>query len=145
MGFTQAVKSVFSKYATFSGRASRSEYWYFVLFNVIVGVVFCIIGGVTMSDVSAIADNASDSSNPVSMMSAVVSTMPGWLAVLMGLYQLLIILPSLAVSVRRMHDIGKGGGWIFISLVPFIGGIWFFVLTLIGSQYGPNRFGPMPE
>lgn len=71
--------------------------------------------------------------------------MPAWLYWVAAIYQLFIILPSLAVSVRRMHDIGKGGGWILINLVPAIGSIWFFVLTLIGGQYGPNRFGPQPE
>lgn len=54
---------------------------------------------------------------------------------------LAFLLPNLAVSVRRMHDIGKGGGWIFISCIPIIGRIWFIVLCCKSSQYGENRFG----
>lgn len=134
MGFTQAVKSVFSKYAVFSGRASRSEYWYFVLFNVLVGIAVGIIAACS-GNVSTYVD-----------MDRMTFTdnMPSWLYWFTGIYQLFIILPTLAVSVRRMHDIGKGGGWIFINFVLVIGSIWFFVLTVIAGQYGPNRFGPQP-
>lgn len=56
-----------------------------------------------------------------------------------------VIKEKLAVSVRRLHDIGKGGGWIFISLVPLIGGIWYLVLMLLPSQPGGNRFGSQPN
>ena len=136
MGFFESVKTVFSKYAVFSGRASRSEYWYFVLFNVIIGMLFSI--GLYPAVPKIIEANSVD-------VFTIVDYMPGWLCTIASLYQLFIIIPSIAVSVRRLHDTGKGGGWIFINLVPVIGGIWFLVLTIIGSQDGPNRFGPMPE
>ncbi len=61
------------------------------------------------------------------------------------IYSLAVLLPSLAVSVRRLHDIGKGGGWIFINLVPVIGSIWYIILTVLPSQRGYNRFGAQPE
>lgn len=137
MTFAQSIKSVFSKYATFSGRASRSEYWWFVALNSVVGLVIYLIAfpsGVSMTEIAA---------NGGSSLS-VIEAFPGWASTLLGLYSLAVLLPSLAVSVRRLHDIGKGGGWIFISLVPLIGGIWYLVLMLLPSQIGDNRFGTQP-
>lgn len=119
MTFTQAVSSCFSKYSIFSGRASASEFWFFFLFKIIVGIVSY--------------------------------TILGFFAGLTGVWlfkviiDLAFLLPSLAVSVRRMHDIGKGGGWIFISCIPIIGWIWFIVLCCESSQYGENRFGHNEE
>ena len=86
-------KVVFENYANFDGRARRSEYWYFVLLNIIFVILALLIN-------------------------------PG----LYGLYALFVLLPGLAVSVRRLHDVGKSGAWLFISLVPIIGGIWLLVL-----------------
>jgi len=87
MQFQQAVATVFRKYAVFTGRASRSEYWYFVLFNVVVSAVFSFLG---------LLFGGSD--GPA-----------GWVMVLSYIYGLATLLPGLGVSVRRMHDIGKGG------------------------------------
>ena len=61
------------------------------------------------------------------------------------LYTLAIIIPSLAVAVRRLHDTGKSGWWIFISLIPLIGGIWLLVLLVTDSQPGENQYGPSPK
>lgn len=119
MQFQQAVATVFRKYAVFTGRASRSEYWYFVLFNVVVSAVFSFLG---------LLFGGSD--GPA-----------GWVMVLSYIYGLATLLPGLGVSVRRMHDIGKGGGWIFINLVPLIGTIWFIVLAATAGEPVPNRFG----
>ena len=88
------------KYVDFSGRARRTEYWMFNLFNIIFGVTAFILDN--------LLGTASDSLG---------------YGVLYGLYSLVIILPSLAVSVRRLHDVGKSGWWFFISLIPFHGGI----------------------
>lgn len=114
MTFGQAVSSCFSKYATFGGRASVSEYWFWVLFQLIVTVPFGILYSATGSMAFQIINS---------------------------LISLALLLPTLAVAVRRMHDIGKGGGWIFIGLVPIIGWIWFIVLACQSSQPGENRFG----
>lgn len=114
MTFGQSVSTCFGKYATFSGRASLSEYWFWFLFQLVV-----------MGGIYAIAF-ASKS------------------MVILGLYGLValaLLLPTLAVAVRRLHDIGKGGGWFFITLVPFIGSIWYLVLMCTGSQPFENRFG----
>lgn len=139
MTFTQSISSVFSKYATFSGRASRSEYWYFVLFNFIIS---CVISAIACAQIpfDTIVMN-----NPTGFYLSVWQAMPAWASTVMSLYSLAVILPSLAVAVRRLHDTGRGGGWIFINLVPFIGCIWFLILTVLPSQYGDNRFGPQPE
>lgn len=122
MTFSQSIKSVFTKYVTFSGRASRSEFWYFVLFQFVVYAVFGLLESVSGSE----------------------GAFSWLLSVGYGLFGLCIFLPSLAVAVRRMHDIGKGGGWIFISLIPLIGSIWFIVLAARAGEYYTNRFGEMP-
>ena len=116
MTFTQAVQSVFSQYATFSGRARRSEYWFFVLFNIVVGGVLSLLGRYLTL-----------------------------FYILSGLYELAVFIPSLAVLWRRFHDIGKGGGWFFIGLIPLVG--WIFVLVWLcrDSQPGDNVFGPNPK
>lgn len=116
--FGDAVKLFFQNYANFQGRASRSMYWWVQLFVFIVGCACGIIGGIAGSE------NLGN--------------------ILSGLFSLAIIVPSLAIAVRRMHDIGKGGGWIFISLVPLIGTIWFIVLCCKDSEPFDNRFGPVP-
>ena len=117
MSFVDAIKSAFSKYATFSGRARRSEYWYFVLLNVIVSVVISILGMI-------IGDFAS---------------------VISGIWSLAILVPSLALVWRRLHDIGKGGVWILIGLIPLVGGIILLVFMCKDSQPGANQFGPSPK
>lgn len=129
MTFTQSVKTVFGKYAVFSGRASRSEYWYFVLFQCIVSVVLSLVFGLYDYGPDGVRFTARNIAG-----SAVCS-----------LYSLATLLPGLGVSVRRMHDIGKGGGWIFISLVPLVGVIWFIVLAATPGERYANRFGNAPE
>ncbi len=122
MTFSQSIKTVFHKYLDFNGRASVSEYWWFALFEIVVYGALNILGAIFGG-----------------------SSMPGWVYFIEGAFWLATVLPAISVSVRRMHDIGKGGGWIFISLVPIVGQIWFFILTVLPSQPQPNRFGPIPE
>jgi len=114
--------AVMKKYAVFSGRARRKEYWMFVLFNMIFTVVAMLLDnllGIAIEDVGY---------GPIYLI-----------------YGLAIILPSLAVLVRRLHDIGKSGWWFFINLVPFIGSIWLLVLLATDSQPGVNAYGPNPK
>jgi uncharacterized membrane protein YhaH (DUF805 family) len=121
---------VLKQYADFSGRARRTEYWMFALFNVLIVlalfIIATIIGGIAGGD-----------------SGAGVGAIIGY--VLYVFYGLAIFIPGLAVVVRRLHDTGKGGGWIFISFVPLIGGIWFLVLMLTDSEAGENRFGANPK
>lgn len=110
------------KYADFSGRARRKEYWLFALFNVIFAIVALLL------------DN----------LFGTASEDLGY-GLIYGLFSLAILIPSLAVTVRRLHDVGKSGWWLFISLIPIIGGIWLFILTITDSQPGDNQYGPNPK
>jgi uncharacterized membrane protein YhaH (DUF805 family) len=105
-----------NKYAKFDGRATRSEYWYFILFSTITYIVIMVIDGF-------------------------IASVTGGLPVLTILAMLGMIVPSIAVGVRRLHDIGKSGWWYLIALVPFISLILiaFFVIdSKEDNIYGPN-------
>jgi uncharacterized membrane protein YhaH (DUF805 family) len=110
------------KYAVFAGRSRRKEYWYFVLFTVIVSVV--------LSGIDLLLGTYSFSSN---------------VGLLSGIYALAIIIPTLAVSVRRLHDIDRTGWWVLINLVPVIGSIVLLVFAVLDGTPGGNRFGPNPK
>lgn len=116
------------KYATFSGRARRKEYWMFVLFNMIVGFVIALL------------DKLFGTQYPVLVGDFVVKY-----GILSTIYPLLVLIPGLAVTVRRLHDLDKSGVWIFIVLVPAIGSIWLLVLMLMEGTHGTNRFGNDPK
>jgi uncharacterized membrane protein YhaH (DUF805 family) len=102
MSFGQAISSVFSKYAKFGGVASRSEYWWWTLFNVLISVV---LGGID----SAISGRQD-------------------IGVLQTLWGLAVLLPSLAVGVRRLRDAGYSWRFLFLALIPFVGAIILIVL-----------------
>ncbi|MBQ7255137.1 MAG: DUF805 domain-containing protein [Oscillospiraceae bacterium] len=119
MTFVEAVKSVFTKYATFSGRARRSEYWYFFLFNCIVSALIGAIGA---------AIGGEGSANPLS-----------------SIWSLAVLIPTLAVSWRRLHDIGKAGGFWFLNFIPLVGQIILLVWFCKDSQPEDNQYGPNPK
>lgn len=118
------------KYALFSRRARRKEYWFFQLFSMIASVILVI---------------------PVFLMIALSSQNSGSWNILMLLtlpfciFSFAAILPSLAVMVRRLHDTGRSGWWYFIGFVPFVGGIILLIFTLLDSEPGPNLYGPNPK
>lgn len=127
MDFVPAVKTcLMEKYADFNGRASRSEFWWFLLasfiFNAVVGGVFSGIA------VAASAAAGSDMS---------------WITYLGNVVELVILVPSIAVTVRRLHDIGKSGWWYLIAFVCCIGGIYLIYLCAQESD-GDNEYGPVP-
>ncbi|MEU0781651.1 DUF805 domain-containing protein [Streptomyces sp. NPDC006173] len=109
---------VLKKYASFQGRARRSEYWMFALFNVVIALVLIGLAAATKSTV---------------------------FYVLYVAYILAVILPSLGVLVRRLHDTGRSGAWFFISFVPFVGGLVLFIFTVLEGNPGPNEYGPNPK
>ena len=113
---------VLRNYAVFSGRARRKEYWMFVLFNIIFTLLAVILDNVV----------------------GTASEDIGY-GLFYILYILAVLIPSLAVAVRRLNDIGKGGGWIFIALIPIIGSIGLLVLLATESQPGENQYGPNPK
>ncbi len=116
MDFGQAVKSTFSKYATFSGRAPRSEYWYFFLFTTIVYLVTNVL------DVAVF-----DAATVFSLIASLV-----------------FLVPSLSVGVRRLHDTDHSGWWCLLGLVPVVGWIVLIVWFCQRGTAGSNRFGPDP-
>ncbi|MCR5774687.1 MAG: DUF805 domain-containing protein [Lachnospiraceae bacterium] len=118
MSFIDAVKSCFSQYVGFSGRARRSEYWYFALFQGIIGVVLSILAQTTGSTI---------------------------FSVLSGIFGLACLLPGLAVSIRRLHDINKSGWFVLISLIPIVGTILIIVWACKDSDPGENQYGPNPK
>ena len=116
--FVNALK----KYAVFSGRATRSEYWYFVLFYSIFAFVISVVEGFI----------------PVSSGSGKFI----WLSVL---YMLVMILPSFGLVVRRLHDTSRSGWWWLINLVPFVGVVVFLVFMCLDSAPGENQYGSNPK
>jgi len=116
--------AVVGKYATFAGRARRKEYWMFALVNFVICAALAIAGMVMLGK----------SQNSALAMDAVL-----------GVYLLLILLPSLAVTVRRLHDTGRSGWWFWIQLVPFVGPIVLFVFTVLDGTPGTNAYGPSPK
>ena len=116
--------AVVGKYATFAGRARRKEYWMFALVNFVICVALAIAGMAMLGK----------SQNSALILDAVL-----------GIYLLLILLPSLAVTVRRLHDTGRSGWWFWIQLVPFVGPIVLFVFTVLDGTPGTNAYGPSPK
>lgn len=115
MTFPEAIKTcVVQKYADFNGRAGRPEYWWFYLFNVLL----CIAA-------SLVSQFAGESLGQI-------------LALVIGLG---LLLPGLAVSVRRLHDTNRSGWWILIALIPVLGWVWLFVLMLLKGDEGANNYG----
>ena len=136
IGFGEAVKLFFKNYVNFNGRATRSEYWWVYLFNNIVymvlGILFAISGGSSLAAYDAYGD-----------MSIAYMGAGAIFYILMMLYGLAVLLPSLSLMVRRLHDIGKSGTYILMGLIPFAGYIILLVYMLTGSapdnQYGPKK------
>jgi uncharacterized membrane protein YhaH (DUF805 family) len=117
MTFQQAVKSCFSKYVTFSGRATRSEYWYWVLFATLGSIVALIV------DTAVLGFDASGAT-PIT-----------------SIFDLVIALPGIAVGARRMHDMDRTAWWLLLTLTG-IGAIVLLIWFCFRGTEGPNRFGP---
>lgn len=110
------------KYAVFSGRARRSEYWYFLLFYLLIYIFLAFVDGM-MGTFSAQSQ----------------------IGLLSGVFVLGMLIPSLSVAVRRLHDTDHSGWWLLISLIPIIGAIVLLVFTVQDSQASSNRFGLNPK
>ncbi len=113
---------VLKKYAVFRGRARRKEYWYFFLFNLLISIGLAVVDNLT---------GTLDPETGVGLLS--------------GLYGFAVIIPGLAVTVRRLHDTDRSGWWFLISLIPLVGAIVLLVFMLLDSTPGENRFGPNPK
>jgi uncharacterized membrane protein YhaH (DUF805 family) len=108
--------AVLKNYAEFSGRARRTEYWMFALISFIITAVLDLIG--------------------------VAIKLGAYLGLI---YALLVLIPSIAVAVRRLHDTGRSGWWLLLGLIPVIGGIILLVFMVMDSQPGDNQYGPNPK
>jgi len=109
------------KYAAFTGRARRREYWTFVIVNDIICLILGLIEGLT--GITAESDYS----------------------VLAIIFSLLVLIPTLAVTVRRLHDTGRSGWWLLIGLIPIIGVLVLLIFFVLDSQAGTNEYGPSPK
>jgi uncharacterized membrane protein YhaH (DUF805 family) len=125
MGFIGAIKSCLSQYVTFSGRAPRSEFWFFALFaiggNIVAGILDPILG-------------TSFGTGPQASGSGILTLIWG----------LALLLPNISVAVRRLHDRDRSGWWYWLFLIPLVGAIWLLVWFFRRGTVGANRFGPDP-
>lgn len=115
--------AVLKKYAEFGGRAQRAEYWYFALFNLIFSVVLGIIDGVVGLGVGP----------------------EGAIGLLGLVYALAVLIPGIAVTIRRLHDTSRSGWWLLIAFIPFIGAIVILIFMVLDSEAGENQWGPSPK
>lgn len=121
MVMVEAYKKVWKNYANFNGRTSRADYWWFTLANLLITGVLSIL-------------TAAGGDSFIGTVFSGVS----------GLYSLAILIPTLAIDVRRLHDIDKSGWWYLINLVPCIGSIVFLVFCCMAGTPGDNKYGPDP-
>lgn len=113
---------VLQNYADFSGRARRTEYWMFTLFNALISIALTVLDALF---------GTLDLEAGIGLLSTI--------------YALAVLVPSLAVLVRRLHDTGRSGWWMLIALIPFLGGLILFVFTVMDSEPGRNDYGPNPK
>ena len=131
MTFSESIRTCFSKFVTWEGRAARSEYWYFVL--------FCLLSQIAAAVVDGVLGTGFKMANP---MTGVEQSMGyGWVYMLTALA---LLLPNLAVLVRRLHDTDRSGWWYWIALIPLIGIILLIVWLASRGTNGTNRFGSDP-
>lgn len=130
MGFIEAVGTCYRNYVNFNGRARRSEYWFFALYNFLAVVLPAFLSFVLGAEIYGRASNA-----------------PGVVAAGLAIAALMLVvnfLPGLAVLVRRLHDTNASGLWALLMFVPQLGGIALFIWCIIPGTRGANRYGPSP-
>ena len=120
----------FRQYADFSGRASRQEFWMFVLFNLLFAMAWAFVAGLLTG---LFGDSFDQESRLIFMYK------------LIAIYYAVTAVPAMAVGVRRLHDTGRSGWWMLIGLVPLVGGIWLIVLMCSDDNPGDNRYGSPPD
>ena len=123
MGMMDYVKKCFQNYANFNGRARRAEYWYFCLFNTIISVVLSGLGRLAGGE------------------GFIATALTG----ISSLYSLATLVPGLAVAWRRLHDIGRSGGYWFFIFIPLAGPIILLVWLATAGDAGDNAYGPDPK
>ncbi|MDE9449574.1 DUF805 domain-containing protein [Aliiroseovarius sp. Z3] len=129
MSFMESIRTCFSKYVTFQGRAQRSEFWWFVLFVFVGQLVLGMIDSVLFGTVTTMEGGfQAETSTPI----------------LSGLFGLATLLPVISVTVRRLHDTDRSGWWYWLALIPLIGIIILIVWYASKGTDGANKYGPDP-
>ena len=123
--FSVGRKFIFQNYANFNGRAKRAEYWWYTLDNFLIMLALAMVMSLGYANGGT--------------MAIILANILYWGAILA------FFVPGLAVAWRRLHDMGKGGQWYWISLIPIIGSIWLLVLLCTPSEPQDNRFGPAAD
>lgn len=113
---------VIYKYAVFEGRARRKEFWLFYMFNLILMLI------------AVYADNITE-----------LGSIKYYIGPFFGVYTLFVMLPLISVTIRRLHDTGKSGWWVFIKLIPVIGSVWLLVILATEGNKGQNKYGNDPK
>ncbi|MEM1048610.1 MAG: DUF805 domain-containing protein [Pseudomonadota bacterium] len=124
MSLTDAVRTVLSKYATFQGRAVRSEFWFFVLFVFLLFTVLAFIEGAVLAPALGFSAFDRDAGQPLSLIAS-----------------LALLLPNIAVAVRRLHDIDRSGWWLLIGFVPVLGFLVLLYWYIQPGTDGANQYG----
>jgi len=119
-----ATRTVLAKYRTFTGRASRAEFWWWILAVIILMVVLGLVDGAIVAPLLGFDAFAENAGQPLSL-----------------LVSLVLLLPAIAVSIRRLHDIDRTGWWLLLGLVPVIGSLALLYFYVQKGDAGPNRFG----
>lgn len=127
--FGQAISRFFKNYAKFSGRASRSEYWWLTFFMLLVAIVFSVLIGISVGTTGVAADGTTE-----------LSGFAIALLVIMSLFGFATVVPSLALQWRRLHDANLAGPYYFLSAIPSVGGIIVFVLSALPPKPEGRRF-----
>ena len=118
------LKVMRDNYANFNGRARRKEYWMFTLFF----LLFALLAGFVIGILSAVGET-------VAMIAIILAVV----------WYLAHLVPSLAVTVRRLHDTGKSGWFYLLAIIPYIGGLIIFIFTVMQGDKGDNKYGPDPK
>ena len=154
MSFGEALKTCFKKYATFSGRARRSEFWWFSVLNWLLSIASYAVVGWKFAKVDEVQAQVAEVMFDEEKLAALTAQAESYdttfylLIAVIGIIGLLLLLPSLAVAVRRLHDTGKTGWWLIGMIIPFVNfviAIILLVYYLKDSDRGTNKFGPSPK
>jgi len=124
MNLKTSVTTVLGKYATFTGRATRSEYWWYILAFALLGAVLAVIEGSLIAPMLGFEPFAEEAGQPLRMLAG-----------------LALFLPTLTVTVRRLHDVDRSGWWYLLSLIPVIGILVLLYWYIQPGTEGPNQFG----
>lgn len=124
MNMKNAVTTVLSKYATFQGRAARPEYWWWVLATLILFIALAVVDGALFAPMMGFEAFSEDAGQPLSFLAS-----------------LALLLPNLAVSVRRLHDTDRSGWWLLLAIIPIIGSLVLLFFMIQRGTDGANRFG----